>query len=159
MENRKFDGMTNNAYENMKQRRDRKKQLLGGVKHDNLNGGQFRQEYINELEQTRKDIQDHNFKLSEGFSEWLTDAYRNQPKERQEERERIKERMFPELKKDPFDEQIREHFKETQVQLRNRIRGSLFPDEETERRRTENESNRHPMDVWMRAQLAEKRRK
>ena len=57
-----------------------------------------------------------------------------------------------------MDEAIRDRFhgKETQYQLRQRMRGSIFPDAEIKRRREENEEKRHPMDELMRKQIKER---
>ena len=127
-------------------------------KFDMLNGGALRQEHIDEVKQAQEDSYNHTVKLSEGFTNWLNDAYNNQHRERQEQAQRMRENMFPEPEKDPMDQAIRDrlHGKETQFQLRQRMRGSFFPDAEIKRRQEENESKRHPMDQAMRKQLSDR---
>ena len=132
-------------------------------KFDNLRGGVFRQEYIDELEQTRKDHYNHTVKLSDGLQNWLDGAKDRQEQARQEQAQRMREQMFPPKEIDPLSKEINAVMRgegvETDYQFRCRMRDALFPDAETKRRREENDEKRHPMDVLMRQQYAENMRK
>lgn len=155
------------AFENIQERKRKRDIVLGGGsdrdKFDNLNGGQFRPEYIREVEQTRKDIQNHNFQLSDGLSGWLDDAYRNQHRERQEQSRRIGEQMFPPKRKElsELNQDLHDQGEMRNYYLRDRsgkahARDLMFPEDETEKRRSQIESNRHPMDELMRKQLKDR---
>ena len=132
-------------------------------KFDNLRGGAFRQEYIDELEQTRKDHYNHTVKLSDGLQSWLNNSIGEQERARQEQVQRMREQMFPPKEVDPLSKEINETMcgigVETDYQYRCRMRDRLFPDAETKRRQEENDEKRHPMDVLMRQQYAENMRK
>lgn len=152
-------------YQQMAERRDRKNELLGQGwndknKTDNLNAGHFRQEYLDELEQTRKDHYNHTVNLSEGFQTWLNESIDYQEKARQEQAQRMREQMFPPKEIDPLSKEINAVMRgegvETDYQFRCRMRDRLFPDAETKRRQDENESKRHPMDIAMREHLRDR---
>ena len=130
-------------------------------KFDMLNGGALRQEYLDELEQAKKDSYNHTVQLSEGFQKWLNGAKDRQEQARQEQAQRMREQMFPPKEIDPLSKEINAVMRgegvETDYQFRCRMRDKLFPDAETKRRREVNEEKRHPMDVMMRKQLEAQR--
>ena len=144
--------------------REAKRETFGnGHKFDNLNGGRMRQEYVNEVYKAQQDSQNHTVQMSDGFKNWLSECYRNQAKERQDQVQNIKEQMFPVRRElSEFDMLLKENGNQRNINLqknemRERFRQSLFPDAEIDRRREKNEAERHPMDIAMREQL-EKRR-
>ena len=157
------------AYESIQERKRKREIVLGGGsdrnKFDHLNGGQFRSEYVREVEQTRKDIQDHNFQLSDGFTNWLNDAYHNQRRERQDNARQIREQMFPpkrelsELDQDLHDRGELRNYNLRKNAGKEHARDLLFPVDETEKRRSQIENNRHPMDELIRKQLKERENK
>lgn len=109
---------------------------------------------------------DHAYKLSDGFIQWLDEAPERQKRERQERKAEIRERLFPERETmlTPMDEVIHSQGSSAnyygELSAWKRKAGEkLFPERETDRRREEKTENRHPMDDFIRAQLAEKKRK
>lgn len=143
--------------------REARRETMGNdYKFDNLNGGRIRPEYLDELEKAQKDSYNHTVELSDGFKDWLDNAYKNQREERQEVARRVWESMQPSRKQlSDLDQDMHEQGNQRNINLRKnemreRYRQSLFPDAEIERRRDENESKRHPMDVAMREKLREK---
>ena len=136
-----------------------------GYKRDNLNGGIMKQEYLDEIAEAREQAENHTLKMSDGFLEWQADRFANQPRERKEQAQRIRERLFPEREsiKTPMDEVIHEQGESANYyrdlrEWKKAAAEKLFPEKETERRQDEHENQRHPMDVMMRQQLAERRR-
>ena len=134
-------------------------------KFDHLNGDQLRPEYIAELEETRKDIHDHNVEISEGFQTWLDGAMDRQKKARLDLAEQTRERMFPEKRTElsELDQALHDQGELTNYNLRKKegkdhFRDLLFPPKETEKRRSQIENGRHPMDVLIRKQLEERRK-
>lgn len=158
-------GFSGWAYDEIQSRNRRREIVLGGAsmgdrdKFDELNGGRINDQYVEEIRKTQQDIHDHNFQLSEGFTQWLNEAYRRQPTERKEEIQQMKQHMFPEKDPDPMDQEIRNRLfgKETQPQLRARFRSSFFPDDRTDQLHDEQKSA-HPMDEMMRKQLRDRKK-
>lgn len=141
-----------------------KRETLGnGYKFDNLNGGRMRNEYVNEIHEAQQDSQNHSVQMSDGFKDWLSERYRNQAKERQEQIQDVKAQMFPRRgEMCELDLAMKERGNQRNINLRKnemreRFRQSLFSDAEIERRRSENESKRHPMDIAMREKLRERK--
>lgn len=142
--------------------REAKRELLGNdYKFDKLNGGRMRQEYVNEIHEAQQDLRNHTVRLSEGFQNWLNESIGYQEKARQEQAQRMREQMFPPKEIDPLSKEINAVMRgegvETDYQFRCRMRDKLFPDTEIDRRRDENESKRHPMDIEMRERLQERK--
>ena len=142
-----------------------KERFGNSYKFDNLNGGRMRPEYVEENMTASQDAYDHTLKPSEGFSEWLRDRHENQPQERREMIEDAKRRMFPDkgTEMSAMDQAIHEtgygpNYYRKLREDKQKAADMLFPDAEIERRREENENKRHPMDVMMRQQLAERKR-
>lgn len=146
---------------------NRRSETFGdSFKRDNLNGGRMRQEYIDEITELREQAENHTLKMSDDFLEWQADRFANQGRERKEQVQRIRERLFPEResKLTPMDEAIHEQGESANYyrdlrEWKKAASEKLFPEKETERRRDERENKRHPMDVMMREQLAERRRR
>ena len=141
--------------------REAKRETFGNdYKFDRLNGGRMKPEYIEENQQAERDAYNHTVRLSEGFQNWLNESIGYQEKARQEQAQRMREQMFPPKEIDPLSREINAVMRgegvETDYQFRCRMRDRLFPDAEIERRRTENETNRHPMDIAMRERLQER---
>ena len=148
------------------QRERRRLDTFGdGYKRDNLNGGRMRQEYLDEIEEAREAAYNHTLRASEGFTDWMTEAYKNQRRERQERRAELMRDAFPERESllTPMDEAIHEqgaganYYNELRA-WKKKAAEKLFPESETERRRDEHENNRHPMDDFIRKQLEDRRR-
>ncbi len=135
-----------------------------GAKFDNLNGGRISPEYLDELEKAQKDSYNHTVELSDGFKDWLDNAYKNQREERQEVARRVWESMQPKKKElDPLDQAMHEYGEMRNYHIRENkgkahAETLLFPEEEIERRREKKNADRHPMDVLMRRQLEERKR-
>lgn len=129
-------------------------------KNDNLNCGLPRQEYLEELEQAKRDAYNHDVKLSKGFCNWMNERFMNQSNERKEERKQLKNQMFPEERDvHPMDRAINEALRgerSSYYKQRQRAEENLFSDKEIKKRRSEIENNRHPMDELMRKQLKER---
>lgn len=167
------DNVNDNEYRlqamNRKQakRERRQAETFGdGYKRDNLNGGIMKQEYLDEIAEAREQAENHTLKMSDGFLEWQADRFANQGRERKEHVQQLRERLFPEResKLTPMDEAIHEQGEQENYyrELREWKKAAaekLFPETETNRRQDERANNRHPMDVLMRQQLAERRRK
>lgn len=156
------DGFGEYLYQQMAERRDRKNKLLGQGwndknKADNLNGGRPRQEYLDELEKARQDAYNHTTTLSDGFVAWMDDRAKNQHRERMEEVRALENHMFVKKEPHPMDIAIRERLagSEKQVQLRNRMKPSLFPDDVTDQLRKDQQTT-DPMDLAMRQRLADR---
>ena len=132
-------------------------------KFDSLNGGRMRPEYLEEIEKAQHDSYNHTVELSDGFKDWLNNAYDNQRAERQEVARRVWESMQPpkrelsDLDQDFHAQGNQRNINLKKNELRERVRQSLFPDAEIERRREKNEDERHPMDIAMRKQLEERK--
>ena len=134
------------------------------MKYDNLNGGRIRQEFLDEVEQTRQDIDNHTYQMSEGFSDWLRDRWNNQPEERRQAVQNAKQNLFPEKNNglSELDQQIHEigeisNYNRARNEFKARAHDKLFPEKEIKRRQDEQAETRHPMDVWMRQQLEDRK--
>ena len=134
-----------------------------GNKFDNLNGGRIRPEYLDELEKARKDSYNHDVEISDGFQEWLSNAYDNQREERQKVAQRIWEGMQPPKKElSELDKAIHEAGEMRNYHVRKNESKAhaetlLFSEEEISSRREKNVSDRHPMDIAMRKRLEERK--
>lgn len=134
------------------------------TKHDNLNCGHLRPEYLEELEKAQKDSYNHTVEISDGFKDWLNNAYDNQRAERKEVARRVWESMQPPKRElSDLDKAIHEAGEMRNYHMRKNegkahAESLLFTDSETDRRRSEIDNNRHPMDIAMRKQLEERKR-
>lgn len=101
--------------------------------------------------------------MSEGFKNWLDNAQDNQRRERQEVARRIWENMQPPKRElSDLDKAIHERGEMRNYHLHKEAgkahaEGLLFSESEINRRRSENENNRHPMDEAMKKRLQERR--
>lgn len=133
-------------------------------KFDRLNGGRIRPEYLEELEKAQRDSYNHTVELSDGFKDWLDNAYKNQREERQEVVRRVWESMQPPKKElSDLDQDMHEYGEMRNYHIRKNkgkthAETLLFPEEEIERRREKKNAERHPMDVLMRKQLEERKK-
>ena len=144
-------------------RKQAKREMFGnGHKFDNLNGGRMKEEYVKEIHEAQQDSRNHTVQMSDGFKNWLSDRFHNQERERQEDIQNVKERMFPkhgelsEIDKAMHEYGEKRNYHVRKYEQKERFSNSLFSD--IDRRREDIENSRHPMDIAMRNRLDERKR-